>query len=225
MRRHPQKVPRKHERAFTLLEVVLSIGIAALLAAAVYAVSGSAIGASRTAMEQQLALRRLDAFLSVTRNAFLNLPSGGSVTLEVAKGKSGEPEQRLVLAKPQGIFGIPSLAGGSLVLAARPRSDGTRTITLLRIPPNAEEREREEALAAPGIPLLPRVSRPRWTFFQNGNWSEELPAGSPRPQLVRLQMETGEIPDGVEAIFYLPPVGNPQATPTPTPNSPTNSTP
>jgi len=37
-------------RGFTLLEVVLSMGILALLAGSIYAISNSAITASRTAM-------------------------------------------------------------------------------------------------------------------------------------------------------------------------------
>jgi hypothetical protein len=155
-------------------------------------------------MDEQLTLRRLDAFLRVTRDAFLNLPATGTVTLESGKSQGGEPEQRLVLGRAQGIFGLPSLAGGSLVLSSRPKADGTRTITLLRIPANASDREREQALAAPGIPLLPKVRKPRWSFFQEGNWKEEWPAGNPRPSLVRLQMEVDELPDGVESIFYLP---------------------
>jgi len=200
----PERIDLRKRGAFTLLEVVLSMGILALLAASVYAIVNSSIGASRAAMDEQLTLRRLDAFLRVTRDAFLNLPATGTVTLESGKSQGGEPEQRLVLGRAQGIFGLPSLAGGSLVLSSRPKADGTRTITLLRIPANASDREREQALAAPGIPLLPKVRKPRWSFFQEGNWKEEWPAGNARPSLVRLQMEVDELPDGVESIFYLP---------------------
>ena len=200
----PERIDLRKTGAFTLLEVVLSMGILALLAASVYAIVNSSIGASRAAMDEQLTLRRLDAFLRVTRDAFLNLPATGTVTLESGKSRGGDAEQRLILGRAQGLFGLPSLAGGSLVLSSRPKADGTRTITLLRIPANASDREREQALAAPGISLLPKVRKPRWSFFQEGNWKEEWPAGNPRPSLVRLQMEVEELPDGVEAIFYLP---------------------
>lgn len=209
---------------FTLIEVVVSMGILALLAASVYAIVRSAISASQTAMDQQLQLRRVDAFLRVTRDAFLNLPAEGTVTYEVGKGAGGQSEQRLTLGKARGLFGIPSLGGGSLVLAARPRSDGTRTITMLRIPPNTSPLELEQALTAPGIPLLPGVIKPRWSFFANGSWNEEWPDGSPRPELVRLQFEMQELPDPVEAIFYVPNVAAPPsapnepAAPTPTPS-------
>lgn len=215
-------IPRGSNEAFTLLEVVISMGILALLAGSVYAVVSASISASQTAMTQQLILRRLDAFLRVTRDAFLNLPAEGTVTLEIGKSKNGSAEQHLVLGKPQEIFGLPSLAGGSLVLAARPRADGTRTMTLLKIPSNATDRERTDALSATGVPLLPHLRKPRWTFKtspQDEDWKEELPTGSPKPLLVRLQFELDELPNPVEAIFYLPPVA---ATP-PAPESGTNA--
>ncbi len=196
-------------RGFTLLEVVLSMGILALLAGSIYAISNSAITASRTTMEQQLTLRRVDAFLRVTRDALLNLPAQATVSLEVARGIGGDPEPRLTLGNVQGLFGVPSLGGGSLVLAARPRADGTRTMTMLRIPPKASERELTTALAAPGTPLLPGVRKPRWSFLSGDSWKEEWPVGSPRPALVRLQFEISGIPDPVEAMFFLPPLSSP----------------
>ncbi len=216
-------------RGFTLLEVLLSMGILALIAGSIYAISNSAITASRTAMEQQLTLRRVDAFLRVTRDALLNLPAQATVSLEVARGIGGDPEPRLTLGNVQGLFGVPSLGGGALVLAARPRADGTRTITMLRIPPKANERELAAALAAPGTPLLPGVRKPRWSFLSGDSWKEEWPVGSPRPALVRLQFGISGIPDPVEAIFFLPPVGPPPsgeaASPAPSPvPSPTPGT-
>jgi prepilin-type N-terminal cleavage/methylation domain-containing protein len=213
--------------AFTLLEVILSMAILAMLAASVYAITSSSISAARTAMDQQLVLRRLDAFLRVTRDALLNLPGQGTVSLEIGKGKGGETEPRLILGKVQGLFGMPSLGGASLMLAAKARSDGTRTICMVRIPTRLSDREMEAALNAPGVPLLPKVRKPHWSFFQGSEWKEEWPNGSPRPQLVRLQLEIDEVPDPIEAIFYVPPVAAPQAAPpgTQTPQATASPTP
>jgi hypothetical protein len=178
-------------------------------------------------MDQQLVLRRLDAFLRVTRDALLNLPGQGTVSLEIGKGKGGEAEPRLILGKVQGLFGMPSLGGASLMLAAKARSDGTRTICMVRIPTRLSDREMEAALNAPGVPLLPKVRKPHWSFFQGTEWKEEWPNGSPRPQLVRLQLEIDELPDPIEAIFYVPPVAAPQAAPpgTQTPQATASPTP
>jgi hypothetical protein len=107
---------------------------------------------------------------------------------------------------------MPSLAGGTAVLASKPRADGTRTMTLLRIPPHATEKELQAALSAPGIPLLSKVRNPRWSFSAGVNangaadWKEEWPTGSPRPQLLSFTGTLDGIPDPVEAIFYIPPL-------------------
>jgi len=205
---------KKRPGGFTLLEVILSMGILALLSASVYAIVSASIGSSRTAMEQQLAVRRLDSFLRVTRDTFLNLPPQSTVSYEVGKSAGGQPEPRLLLTKVQGILGMPSLAGGKAVLAARPRSDGTRTITLLRIPPHATKQEQEAALSSKGIPLLPKIRNPRWSFFQGGAWRQEWPTGSPRPELIMLEGDLDGIPDPVEAVFYVPQLtATAQATP------------
>lgn len=207
---------------FTLLEVILSMGILALLAASVYAIVSSSISASRTAMDQQGSLKRLDSFLRVVRQAFLNIPAEGKISLRIAKSAGGQPEPQLVLGKVQGLFGMTSLGGGTLVLASRPRSDGTRTITMLRIPPNASDRELEAAFSAPGIPLLPKARKPVWSFKKPGpsEWTEEWPEGNPRPGLVRLRMEIDELPDPVEAIFWVPNVSAPPAVPSGSPGGP-----
>jgi prepilin-type N-terminal cleavage/methylation domain-containing protein len=208
---------RQSLHGFTLVEVVLAMGILALLATAVYAVTSSAIGASRAAMEQQLVLRRADAFLSVIRDALVNLPAEGSVFLEIGKSASGSPEQRFVLSKARNLFGLPSLGGGSLVLAARPMADGSRVLTLLRLPPGLMEDQRDKALSARGVPLLPGAISPQWSFFSGGEWKEEWPTGSPRPQLVRLKVQLREVPDPIETLFYLPPLESAQgSSPQPT---------
>jgi len=207
---------------FTLLEVVLAMAILALLAASVYAIVGSAIGASRAALEQQLTIRRLDAFLGVVRKSFLNLPSEGTVFLESGKSGSGAPELRLVLRKARGVFGLPSLGGGELVLTAKPRPDGTRAICLQRIPPNAPKRE--DLLKSAGVELLPGVRKPKWSFFQSGEWKEEWPDGSARPNLIRLEMELSDLPGPIDAVFYLPPLVAPASGPSPSPSpSPSSS--
>ena len=177
-------------------------------------------------MEQQLTLRRLDSFLRVTRDAFLNLPGRASISLQIAKTPGGQPEPQLLLGNVQGLFGMPSLGGGTLVLAARPRSDGTRTMTMLRIPPNCTDRELEAAYEAPGIPRLPKARKPVWSFQSpesGGEWKIEWPQGSPRPSLVRLQFEMDDLPDPVEAVFQMPhvsPLPNGSASPNPTPRHP-----
>lgn len=207
-------------RAFTLIEVILALGILALLTGAIYSISSAALDASKATLDEQFAVRRLESFLRVTRDAFLNLPREGSVQLRITRSSGGAPVPELVFQEAAGLFGIPSLGGGSLILAARPRADGSRTFSLLRVPKGIQGTELERLSSGNNwIPLLPRVEKVKWTFLANGEWKEEWPEGSGRPLAVRLQMDYLELPGiPVDSQFWIPALGQaPQPAPPPAP--------
>ncbi|MBM3857377.1 MAG: prepilin-type N-terminal cleavage/methylation domain-containing protein [Verrucomicrobia bacterium] len=201
----------KKDKAFTILEVILAMAVLALLSGAIYAISMAAMQATRETLEEELTIRRLEGFLRITRDAFLNLPSNGSVYLDTASG-SGIPD--LYFEKGSSLFGIPSLGGGTLVLAARPRPNGTRTFSVLRIPQNVQGSDRDQLYEKGNwISLLPNVIKPHWSFFRNGEWLDEWPQGAGRPQLVRLEMNLRALPHPIVATFYLPPTSGMGAVP------------
>lgn len=194
---------------FTLLEIMLSMTVLALLAGAIYAISSGAVSATRETLTEQLMVRRVKGFLDITRDAFLNLPATGSVYLNPPSSSDGNALPDLCFENATDVFGIPSLGGGTLVLSALPRNDGTRTFSILRLPKNVQEADRSHLSEDEHwIKLLPKVTKPHWSFFRNGDWIDEWPYGSGRPQLVRLQMEVGGINNLIEAIFYIPTVSS-----------------
>ena len=211
--------------AFTLFEVILSLMILALLTGAVYSITSAATETSRATMEEQVAVRRMEAFLKVTRDAFLNLPREGKVHLQFSKSPAGAPIPEIVFEESTGLFGIPSLGGGSLVLAARPRADGSRTMSLLRVPRDVQGIDLENLQAGDSwIPLLPRVEVVKWSFFANGEWKDEWPPENGRPLSARLQMDYLDMAGSkIDSQFWIPPVSaaapaqQPAPTPKPTP--------
>jgi prepilin-type N-terminal cleavage/methylation domain-containing protein len=211
-------------RAFTLVEVILALGILGLLSGAIYGISSAALDATRATLEEQVSVRRLESFLRVTRNAFVNLPAEGSAYLRITKASNGAPVPEIVFSEASGVFGIPSLGGGTLILAARPRADGSRTLSLRRVPREDGRPAAQPEPAGSWLPLLPRVEKVKWFFFANGEWREEWPEGSGRPAAVRLQMDYLDIPGRkVSADFWLPPVqqqARQEPTPEPTPPAP-----
>ena len=212
--------------AFTLFEVILALAILGILTGAVYSVSSAAIEASKATLAERSSSRRLEAFLSVTRNAFLTLPRDGRVQLRFAHSPSGAPVPEVIFEQASGVFGIPSLGGGSLILSARPMADGSRTMAMLRIPKDTQGIQLQ-SLTSHGawIPLLPHIERVKWSFLSNGQWREEWPPESGRPMVVRLQMEFLDMPGSkIDARFWLPPLvasmptaSAPAASPSPTP--------
>ncbi|MFA7344556.1 MAG: hypothetical protein WC003_09650 [Terrimicrobiaceae bacterium] len=211
--------------AFTLFEVILSLLILALLTGAVYSITSAATETSKATMEEQVSVRRMEAFLKVTRDAFLNLPREGRVHLRFSKSASGAPVPEVVFEEASGLFGIPSLGGGSLVLAARPRADGSRVMALLRVPKDLQGTDLENLKAGNSwITLLPRVEKVKWSFFANGEWKEEWLPGNGRPLTARLQMEYLDMAGSkIDSQFWIPPIsavvqaGPPAPKPKPSP--------
>lgn len=193
-------------RGFTLFEVILALAILVLLSGAVFSLTLSVIDAASATRSGQLTSRRLDAFLRVARDAFLGLDAQGEVFLRV-KNEHGSPVPELVFQKTTGAFGIPTLAGGRLVLAARPQADGTRVMALRHLP---RESPGTGSHAPPWIDLLPEVERIRWKFYAQGQWTDEWEPGRGRPELVVLEFQYRALPGPpVEAVFYVPPLSNP----------------
>lgn len=210
-------------RAFTLFEVIMALMILALLTGAVYSITGAALETSKATIDEQVTARRIEAFLRVTRDAFLSLPREGKVQLHFSKSASGAPVPEIIFEEASGLFGIPSLGGGSLILAARPRADGSRTMSLLLVPKDVQGTELDRLKSGNAwIPLLPRVERVKWLFFANGEWKEEWLPENGRPLAARLQMEALDMAGTqLDNQFWIPPVSAAsqalKATPTPTP--------
>jgi len=206
----------QHRHAgFTLFEVIMALMILGLLSGAVYSISSAALEASKSVITEQTSARRLEAFLRITREAFLNLPADANLSLRISKSTSGAPVPELVFAETSGTFGVSSLGGGSLILAARPRADGSRTFSILRVPSEIDASAMERLVTkGDWISLLPGVSRVAWFFFNGNEWVEEWPQGAGRPQLVRLQFSYNPMAETlIDVQFWIPPLAPPQAPP------------
>ncbi len=216
---------------FTLFEVIMALMILGLLSGAVYSITSAALESSQATITEQAGCRRVEAFARVMRDAFLNLPRDARVFLKIGKSSSGAPVQEMVFAETSGTFGVASVAGGSLILSDRPRSDGTRTFSILRVPANMQGNDYDRMLAnGPWIPILPSVEKVAWSFFRQGKWQETWADGAGRPEAVRLSFEYRDLPGTtLDFHFWVPPLAQPQApanqqpppnpTPAPSPNA------
>lgn len=222
--------------AFTLFEVILALMILGLLSGAVYSITVAALESTKATLAEQAGSRRLEAFVRITRDAFLNLPAEAELYLRFGKSSGGAPVPELVFSETTGTFGVASLGGGSLILSARPRADGTRVFSILRVPADLQGSDYERLMEKGAwIPLLPGVEKVKWSFWRQGEWMEEWPEGMngtlyfSRPTSVRLSFEYIDLPGSViDLQFWIPPLAPPQAapsesptpTPSPTPNAP-----
>lgn len=213
-------------RAFTLFEVILALMILGLLSGAVYSITSAALESTKATLAEQAGSRRLEAFVRITREAFLNLPADAKLFLRIGKSASGAPVPELVFSDTTGTFGMASLGGGSLVLSARPQADGTRAFSILRVPAEAQVIDYDRLMAnGAWIPLLPGVEKVVWSFWRQGEWVEEWPEGTGRPAAARLRFEYIDLPGSVLDLQFwipslVPPEQKPPAPKPPAPNAP-----
>jgi prepilin-type N-terminal cleavage/methylation domain-containing protein len=194
---------------FTLFEMIVVIMIFVLMAGGIYTTVSAAVQASATLSEENLRTQRLNAYVSLLRRTFHNLPATAKISGGVRAGGEGIPE--VVLRDAPGVFawGSGGPSAGTVVLAARPRLGGGREFSLLFMPASLGEVERRDALdRGRWLRLLPDMRSARWRFFNPSlqDWVEDWPEGGDRPPLVELSLELlgEEVPRSY--VFWLPPV-------------------
>ena len=194
---------------FTLFEMIVVVMIFVLMAGGIYTTVSAAVQASAMLSEENLRTQRLNAFVSLLRRTFHNLPATASISGGVGTGGEGLPQ--IVLRDAPGVFawGSGGPSAGTVVLAARPRLGGGREFSLMLLPSSLGEIERRDALeTGKWLRLVPDLRAARWRFFNPSlqDWAEEWPEGGERPPLVELSLTMlgDDIPRSY--VFWLPPV-------------------
>ena len=200
---------RRTTRGFTLFEMVVVLAIFVLLAGGIYATVNAAVRATATLTEENLQIQRLNAFVSLVRRTFHNLPANARFAGGVrAEGGDGFPEITLLDAPGVFAWGMGGPSAGTALLTARPRLGGGRELSLMLLPGSLGEMERRDALERGAwLRLLPDLREVKWRFYnaEQQEWLEEWLEGE-RPPLVELNLQLlgEEVPR--QFIFWLPPV-------------------
>ena len=196
-------------RGFTLFEMVVVVAIFVLLAGGIYATVNAAVRATATLSEENLQIQRVNAFVSLLRRTFHNLPANAVFSGGIREA-GGDGFAEIVLRDASGVFawGMGGPSSGTAMLSARKRLGGGREISLMLLPGSLGEMERRDALERGAwLRLLPDLREVQWRFFDETqqDWVEEWPEGN-RPPLVELNLQLlgEEIPR--KFVFWLPPV-------------------
>lgn len=234
---HPLPAMKAHEQArrsggFTLFEMIVVVLIFVLLAGGIYATVNAAVRASATLADENLRTQRINAFVSLLRGTFHNLPATARISGGV-RSDGGKSVPEIVLRDAPGVFawGSGQGAAGMVLLSARPRLGGGREFSLLSLPASLGENEMSLAIErGRWLRLLPDVRDARWRFYNQAadEWLEEWTEEAGRPPLLELSFELlgEEIPRTY--VFWVPPVEEPRAStnaPAPVPTPPDNLAP
>ena len=136
----------------------------------------AAVRATATLTEENLQIQRLNAFVSLVRRTFHNLPANARFAGGVrAEGGDGFPE--ITLRDAPGVFawGMGGPSAGTALLTARPRLGGGRELSLMLLPGSLGEMERRDALERGAwLRLLPDLREVKWRFYnaEQQEWLE-----------------------------------------------------
>jgi prepilin-type N-terminal cleavage/methylation domain-containing protein len=203
---------RSRNRAFTLIEVILALGIFSLLATALFFSVQAVTTASAVLGQEQMRSRKVDAFLNWCRRGFRNLGPRSEIILRTRETGNAGLAVELVIRRAPGAFSLGEFdaLGADVILAAIPDGRGGAALSIARFPGSWSLQESAERLQ-PGdwLPMLDGIRLLRWGFWNplEETFQEEWPEGRPLPELLRLQLtlDTGE---EVEAVFRPPKLEN-----------------
>lgn len=82
-------ISRRSSAGFTLIEVMLSVGLLALLISGIFATQRGALSIARDVMDQQEKSMRINAFVELMRRSFEMAPGNSKVHLIVPRGGDG----------------------------------------------------------------------------------------------------------------------------------------
>jgi len=200
---------RKRGRGgFTLIEVILALGIFSLLAGALFFSVQAVTTANAVLGQEQMRARKVDAFLNWCRRGFRNLGPRSEIILRTRETGAAGLAVDLVIRRAPGAFSLGEFdaIGPDLVLSAIPDGKGSATLSVARFPGSWSLTESSERLRPEDwLPLLEGIRLLRWSFWNPPEqmFQDEWPEGRPLPEMMRLVM-TLESGEEIEAVFRPP---------------------
>lgn len=196
-------------RAFTLLEMILSVALTGILALSAFTLTNGAIQMGAELGEDQRRSLEVQRCLEVFRSHIESLP--GNARFELLAEDTG-----IDSLSELRLYDVPEAfqVGGGLH-----RSDAVSIISeelqdeelalSLRYDTFGET---EDSVESRYLPLMAGLSEVVWRFYSNvdEDWLTEWEEGQGRPRFIELTLAFVEGRNPVRLVFWLPPVANPQ---------------
>jgi len=221
----------RHNRlkgGFTLLELILALGIFAIIAVGIFGVLDASMRTTQELYDAQRVTRQIGAFAELCRTTFSTLPATASFRVPPSEEAEG---QEVVFSDAPSIFawGGNPLNYGTTTLAVRPQEDGHFNLSISRsdfAPPKEEGVFSEPSDSDPSLEpddqgrywlmLVADLEWARWRFFDPRlkEWVESWVQDT-RPPLVELSLLLPGDTVPFRAVFPVAATEeNSQATPT-----------
>lgn len=193
---------------FTLVEIIVALGIFSLLAGAIFFSVEAVTRASGVLTLEQVRSRKIDAFLQWCRRGFRALNARSEILLQTREYGSAGLAVDLIIRKAPGAFSLGDFdsRGPDLTISAVPDGRGGAEVCVARISSEPDLQKCFEQLRSEDwVKLLEDVRLLRWSFWipEEEKFAEQWPAGRGLPRMLRLQM-TLRSGEEIEAVFRTP---------------------
>lgn len=227
----PHSELRIPNSAFTLLELVLSLSLLAMLSGMVFGVVRVSMTTAMQNRQIQLENDELNRFIALCRQSFQSLPATAILTLEITDTAQPVKQELTLSGAPDAFsFGLNPMSYDDTIIGIRPDYAATQGSTTGQqlyylaisrediIPKDPESGEviaqtTGEGVAAPDdqgrywMPLMQNVTSLTWRFYKvdDDTWVEEWD-DTDLPQLVEMNLLLNERTLPIRVVFALPTV-------------------
>lgn len=216
---HASRLARRHRTSgFTLLEMVIVLGIVALILTAVHSITQGTLTLADDISRAQRQDSRQHAFTSFCDRLFSNLPASAALNLKTTGGGSGQYLSTLEL------FNVPSPfdAAPGKVVTLRTESTAGGSLRLM-----LDSRHMEDKEPYASTVLFEDLGACEWRVYTpqtrqwDGTWTEPVEEGAMRihPPLIELNM-TAPGSGSTRRVFWIAPNTPPQPVAAPQPQQP-----
>jgi len=207
---------RSRRSGFTLIEVVMAMGLIALLIGGVYAVARGALQISNKVLTNQQKSTLTHSFIELCRKNFESIPGNARVELN-SDNSTGVFTTELVFTDYPLAFTWSGVPAGSaeVIMFSEKESRGSLQVKLQYL--TEEEAEDRRNSIAPGnlgtgLVLLTNVKLLQWRFYdpRTEEWETEWTNNNRRPSLIELNLEFFDSIEPVRAVFWVPTMVSPE---------------
>ena len=208
--------PVDHPRGFTLLEVIIGLGLMVLLIGGIYSIAAASLQMSNSVVENQAEEMHLHSFVNLLRRNIEGLPGNARLRMEAPDTAGGVYQSEFVFEEYPLAFSWANVAAGSRIVILATEKDPLGGIRFRVRYLNEEEAEAYESGslavdAGVSLELLDGVRAVLWRFYdtQTQEWVEEWPNAAVRPSMIELNFEFFNDTEPTRAVFWIPVVADP----------------
>lgn len=204
------------ERGFTLLEVILGLGLISMLIGGIYSIATASLQLSNSVLENQADDMHMHAFVNLLRRNIQSLPGNGKISMEEPGTTGGIYESAMVFDDAPLAFSWGAVAAGSKKVILTTEKDARGGLQFRVRYLNEEETESYESgnlgkNDGISLILIDGLRGVRWDFYnqQTDEWLPEWIEPNQRPTMIALSMDFYAVTEPMRTVFWLPTVADP----------------